>query len=340
MTAPPSRNQRLGIAIVVGALCGLVSWNIARSLPDHAYQDFAFVWFAARDFLAGQNPYQSVTSLTGRPMFFFPLTTALGVIPFVFLRLDLAGPIFVALSTAALAFVVTKAAWWPLLMFLSGSMVVSIVAANFATVLPLGFFVPWLGWLGVFKPNIGIAMLAYRPSWKNLLVMIALAGLSLVVRPTWPGEWLRAAMNSPYHFAPWRTAGGVLLVVALARWRLPEARMLLTMALLPSSPIAYEALPLFVIPRTRREMLVLAITTNVVVALTASTSFQGDPDAYLAVAQPAMVWLAYVPALVMVLSRQNIGPAPEWLERIAARPPKWIQGKRGELATISYLTRE
>ena len=340
MKAPPSRKQRLTIAIVVGTICGLVSWNIARSLPPHAYQDFGFVWFAARDLLAGQNPYQSVTSLTGRPMFFFPLTTALGVMPFVFLRLDLAGPVFVALSTAALAFVVTATAWWPLLIFLSGSMVVSIAAANFATVLPLGFFVPSMGWLGVFKPNIGIAMLAYRPSWKNLLLMIALAALSLIVRPTWPAEWVSAAMSSPYHFAPWRTAGGVLLVVAIARWRLPEARMLLVMALLPSSPIAYEALPLFVIPRSKREMLVLAITTNIVVALTASNSFQGDPDTYLAVAQPAMVWLAYVPALVMVLSRQNIGPAPDWLERIVARAPGWIQGKRGELATISFLTRE
>jgi hypothetical protein len=299
---------------------------IARSTPPNSYQDFAMVWFAARDLRAGFDPYQSVVSLTGQPMFFFPLTTPLAVTPFLVFPLKIAGPLFVALSATALAFVVTAIAWWPLLMFLSGSMIVAVVTANFAIILPLGFFVPWLGWLGVFKPNIGLAMLAYRPSWRNCVVIVVLGALSLIVKPDWPKEWLSTALASPFHFAPWRNAGGLLLFLAIARWRLPEARMLLVMALLPSSPIAYEALPLFTIPRDKREMLVLAIATNIIFALIASHSFQGERETYLAIAQPAMVWLAYVPALLMVLRRPNRGPAPEWLERIAARAPQWIAG--------------
>jgi hypothetical protein len=249
------------------------------------------------------------------------------MIPFACLPLAVAGPLFVALSCGALAFVISACAWWPLLMFASGSMIVAVIVANFAIVLPLGLFVPWLAWLGVFKPNIGIAILAYRPAARTLTLMVLITALSLAVRPTWPREWLSVAMASPFHFAPWRTAGGILLLAAITRWRLPEGRLLLALALVPSSPIAYEALPLFAIPRSKREMLCLAITTNVIFVLIAPYSLQADHDKYLSIAQPAMVWLAYMPALLMVLRRPNCGSVPAWLERIANRAPKWLAGK-------------
>ena len=74
-------------------------------------------------------------------------------------------------------------------------------------------------------------------------------------------------------------------------------------------------------------MLFLAITTNIIFVLIAPYSFQADHERYLSIAQPAMVWLAYMPALLMVLRRPNRGFAPQWLERIAKRTPAWIGGQ-------------
>ena len=318
--------QRLAVALAVGLLCGVASWLIIKPARRDSYQDFAFLWFAAKAILAGKSPYRTVLSTAGDPRFFYPLTTPLAILPFVVLSVRVAGPVFVGLSCGALAYVVTADAWWPLWIFGSGSMFVAIVAASFAIVLPLGLFVPWLGWLGVFKPNIGLAILAYRPARKTLFVMMAIGLISVAVQPSWPEEWLNVALKSPFHFAPWRVPGGFVVLLAVLRWRLPEARLLAIMALVPSSPIAYEALPLFVIPKNRIEMITLAITTNVVVALVGSMSLQGERLRYLAVAQPAMVWLVYVPALAMVLRRPNVGSAPDWLERASGKLPAWLRG--------------
>jgi hypothetical protein len=323
----PTQSTRIVVAVAMGLLCGAVSLASAIATPPPGYQDFAFLWFGAKAILAGKSPYEAVVSLSGNPIFYFPLTTPLAILPFVSLPLVIAGPLYVTLTCGALAYVVTAYAWWPLLMFASGSMVVAVLEANFATILPLGLFVPWLGWLGVLKPNIGLGILAYRPSWKNTLVMAALGAASLAVRPTWPQEWINAALHSPFHFAPWRTAGGFILCLAVLRWRQPEARLLVMMSLLPSSPIAYEALPLFIIPRSRVEMLILAVGTNLAFALVTPFSLQGEPAQYLARAQPAMVWLVYVPTLIMVLRRPNVGNVPHWLDRLALRAPAWIRGE-------------
>jgi hypothetical protein len=211
-----------------------------------------------------------------------------------------------------LAIAVTRTAWWPLLMFLSGSMLSSVIAAQASPLLTAAMLVPSLMWLGTFKPNIGLAMLAYRPSWRAAALMVGIALACLVIRPAWPLEWVKIAGQSPFHFSPWRVPGGAFLLLALARWRRPEARMLAMLSIVPSAPIAYEALPLFVIPETRREMFVLALLSFAVVAMTSGISEQRETAAYLARARPAIVWLLYLPALVMVLRRPNVkvvGPA-------------------------------
>jgi hypothetical protein len=238
----------------------------------------------------------------------------------------IAGPLFVALSSGTLAYVVSRSAWWPLLMFLSGSMVMSVRSASFSILLTLGVFLPSAAWLGVFKPNIGLAMFASRPSLKSAFTMMAIFVLSVAIQPSWPGEWFTAATASPFHFAPWRVPGGFIVALAALKWRLPEGRLLAALALVPSSPIAYEALPLFVIPRARGEMIILSVTTNIVVALTAQISLQGERFNYLSVAQPAMLWLVYVPALVMVLRRPNVGRIPTWAAEYVQRLPTWFRG--------------
>ena len=322
----PPRLARLLAAVAVGATCGFASWLVATHLPLNAYQDFAFWRRAARAVLEHDNPYAIVRGANQVPFFLYPLPSALAIIPLTWIPASLGGALFVGSSCALLAFAVTANAWWPLLMFLSGSMVLTVRTAQASAWLTAALFVPSLTWMGVFKPNIGLAILAYRPSWKHALIMIAIAGLSLLVMPTWPREWIATASRSPYHFAAWRVPGGVLLFAVLSRWRRPEARLIAMLALVPSSPIVYETLPLFVVPRTKQQMILLVILTNVMFLLTASISLQRDTQNYLDVARPAIVALVYAPAALMVMLRPNEGTLPTWLENRVTRLPSWLRG--------------
>jgi hypothetical protein len=214
----------------------------------------------------------------------------------------------------------------PLLVFLSGCLPLTIIAAQSSPLLAAGVFSPWLTWVGVFKPNIGLAMLAYRPSWKVAAVMLAIGAISVALYPWWPGEWLAMTRRSPFHFSVWRTPGGIVLALAVLRWRRPEARLVAAMSFLPTSPIVYEALPLAAVAKTRRDFLVFGILTNIAWALTIGRSTH-DADAFFAWSRPAMLWLVYVPCLVMVLRRPNVGDVSAWIESLSVRLPRWLRGE-------------
>ncbi len=297
------QSRRVLVAVTLGLACGLVSF---ASTFRHGFrgQDFAVFWTAARVLLSGGNPYHAIVLSDGGPAFFYPITAAIVVAPFAALPVLVAGPLFVALSCGLLAFAVTRdGQWWRLLMFASGSMVVSVVAAGWSTLVTVALFAPAFMWLGAVKPNIGLSMLAYRPSIRAALIMLAVALVSLAVLPTWPLDWLASVRASRVHFSPIMAPGGVLLLLAALKWRRPEARLLLAMAILPSSPVVYEALPLFVIPRTWREMLVLVLST--LAAYLATRGFAGDVFSFMQHGRSLVLWTCYLPALVMVLRRPN-----------------------------------
>jgi len=95
--------------------------------------------------------------------------------------------------------------------------------------------------------------------------------------------------------------------------------MLAMIALVPGGAVAYDALIVFTVAESSTEMLVLAISSTVMVLLMASLSLNVDPAAYIARAGPAMLWLIYIPALVMILRRPNVGALPEWILRLVPR---------------------
>lgn len=332
-TDSPKRARRVAVAIALGAACGVASW-LATRLPGFGQQDFSVWWMAARAILHGQNPYTTIVGISGRPAFYHPLPAAIATIPLAWLPPTIAGPIFIGASCAALAYVATAKAWWPLIMFLSGSMLASVMQAQWAPLLTAGILAPALTWIGVVKPNIGLGMLAYRPSIRTIAAMTLIGLASIAFRPTWPREWLASVSTSPFYFSPVQTIGGGVLLLALLKWRRPEARLLTVLAVLPSAPIPYEALPLFVIPQTRYEMMALTILSDAMYTATMNLSAQHEMAAYYAAGRPAIVWLSFVPALVLVLRRPNEGDVPEVIERFSQKLPRWLRGRRQAVATV------
>ena len=98
------------------------------------------------------------------------------------------------------------------------------------------------------------------------------------------------------------------------------------LALTPHSASAYELVPLFLVPATRIETLFLALMTWPAEVL---GGYAGDArSAVDYVTNHAHWYLAfvYLPALLMVLRRRNIGEVPGWLERRVDHLPLWIRG--------------
>jgi hypothetical protein len=99
------------------------------------------------------------------------------------------------------------------------------------------------------------------------------------------------------------------------------------MAIIPQNTTLYDTLPLFVIPATINEASILALASHgawhlAIARRAEATSLQvSDANAL------TYLVLLYLPALIMVLRRPNVGVVPAWIERIAARLPSRLRGE-------------
>ncbi len=143
-----------------------------------------------------------------------------------------------------------------------------------------------------------------------MCLAIALTAVSVLVWPTWPWAWLPNLREATYTIAPVTLTGGGLALLALWKWRRPEARLLATMACVPHTMLPYETLPLFLVPQTWREACVLLAGTAFAVALHRTGEPYVSPEAWVAASGGWIIWCVYLPCLVMVLRRPNVGDAP------------------------------
>jgi hypothetical protein len=323
--APPTRTRIL-IAIGLGLFAAAISW-FATHRPGFGVPDFHWWWVGARALLDGQNPYEVVPRVIGSEFrLFHPMPAMLVTLPLAYLPPDVALSLFSAISTAVLAYVVTRYSYHLLPLFLSASFAHAAVMGQWSLILTAAMLVPWLAFLGAVKPNVGIAMLGASLSWRAAAAMVAIVVISLALMPTWPKVWLAQLSSSPYHFSPLRTPIGFLTLAALARWRRPEARLLAVLGVVPQSPFVYEVLPLFLIPRTRFQSYALVIGSDLALGVYLYTRGM-DTSSFYRYNGLAIVIGLYLPALWMVLRRPNEGAVPAWLERASALLPSWLRGR-------------
>jgi len=182
--------------------------------------------------------------------------------------------------------------------------------------------VPWFGWAIACKPNAGIPVLSASPSTRALVTSISSAALlvvlSFLLQPSWVGDWLEALRGQP-HFRPYvLRPGGVILLLALLRWRRPEARWITAVACIPGTPGPQEALVFFSMQLTFRQLLVMGLLSHAAMWAAIPARQHGDFYSYVNVAAIANIAFIYVPALIIVLRRPNEGPVPAFLARVAA----------------------
>jgi hypothetical protein len=170
--------------------------------------------------------------------------------------------------------------------------------------------------------------LSRRHVWWALGGAVALTALGFLVLPGWFDAWRSALSDSPHIKSYILRPGGALLLAALLKWRRPEARLLAAMAIVPQSATLYETVPLFIIPGTLNEAALLSLLSHGAWHL--ALARRGDPTSLAIADANALTFLVmlYLPALVIVLRRPNVGVVPGWLESFAARLPAGLRGQR------------
>ncbi|HEX6536510.1 MAG TPA: hypothetical protein VF041_18110 [Gemmatimonadaceae bacterium] len=309
----PALAQRVAVAVAIGGASGLLCWAFIRRPGYHA--DFIYPWTAARALLAGENPYHVLSGGLAEPFqapLFYPLPAVIAALPLAVLPFAPAGALFFSLSAALLAFAVTSDGWARLPLFASGPFIVAASLAQWSPLVMAAALLPGMEWLGVTKPNLGVALAAYRPRWRALAGAVAVLAGSVVLVPGWPHDWARSiAFDRAHamHPIPLLLELGPLLALAAMRWRTADGRLLLALSLVPQKLFFYDQLPLALVARTARESLAFAAVTGGAALIWVMTTTAAARER---TAVPYVMLAVYLPALVLVLRRRAVsaGGAP------------------------------
>lgn len=317
---PPPITTRLIISAALGGWGAFITYFSLVVAPQHLAKDFTWPWRAARVLLEGNNPY-AVIQATGPYPFnvglFYPLTAAIATTPFAPFSPAIAGTLFFGLSAALLAFglTATRDGLARLPVFASAPFCMAAILCQWSPLITAAALLPALQFLCTTKPNLGLVAWIYRPSAKGAIAGAAFIGLSILLMPHWPFDWREALTAAPRYKGPvFRGLIGVVLLAGAIRWRRREGRLFLAMALTPQLSLFYDQLPLWLIPNTIWRSLALSAASWIAWS-------QWYPSralkASVAIAEPWVFWLVYVPALMLLLllPPRDVGVAPAGDER-------------------------
>jgi hypothetical protein len=276
------------------------------------FSDFDAMWVAGRSLAARTDPFvavQAARGVLGFPLL-YPMPAILVTLPFAVFSISIAAALWTGVSFGLLSFGLSRHAWWPLIAVASLPAVESAQLAQWSPILTCMALFPAVAVLALAKPTTGGAIaLAYLPNTARRSVIVGGAVLvlvSLAIMPTWIGRWTSVVLAAT-HFRPMilRPFGWVLLF-ALLKWRRPEARLIAFLAIVPQAGMAYDALPLVLVPSSRREAMVSAFASFAILPWRMVAQDNGATFTN-ATAHNAPLFLValYLPALLMVLMRPN-----------------------------------
>jgi hypothetical protein len=282
--------RRIAVSLVIGCASGAFCWFLMQRFHQDA-ADFRWALHLAHGVLARQNPYDT-------PFEQYPLTAGLFALPFVRLQPELAAGIFWGLSSALLAFGLTRHGYTRLLIFLAYPYWAGVLTVQWSPIIAASAFFPLLLPLTMAKPQVGLPVFLTRLSWRGVVACIAVGLVSLAVMPHWPALWLRQAGNYQY-FIPLLVFPGFLLALACVRYREHDARLLFLSALLPQRWF-FDSFILWLIPQSRRE-----IVWTVFFSWGAGIwRWYHIPHSYMEVGRITVI-LLYLPMLAVVLLRKR-----------------------------------
>ncbi|HEY6649572.1 MAG TPA: hypothetical protein VI217_21015 [Mycobacterium sp.] len=251
---------RWSLVASIGVLAG-VAMYVASVARGTGAGDMAWPLQAARDIIAGHDPYVQPVTVddAGNQWPTNPVTTAMPFLPFTWAPDAVIAAVFFGAMSALLAYGLTKEGkLWPLLTFASPAYVACVVYAQWAPLILATYYLPQLLPLALVKPSIALPVLLTRLNLKRALACAAVIAATFILCPWWwPPDWLVPSMKVYSGFTPILTLPGILVLLALIRWRDRRAWILVIAALVPQR-IVYDQLILWLVPQNAKRSLLLS----------------------------------------------------------------------------------
>jgi hypothetical protein len=315
--SPPLRLPAVLAAATIVGICAalLTMWSVHRR--PMWVSDLDQVIVGARVMMQGDNPYAHIGPAREWDSLwplYYPGPALVLATPLASLTVPVARAVFIATGMFAFTYALLRRAphCWPMLLSYPALAAVDLI--QWAPLLAAATWMPMLGFVAAAKPNIGVAMAAGAVNRRNAIISIGAAAIltivSLIVLPTWPGDWLAAIREAP-HIKPFilRPFGFILLLAAL-RFRLPEGRSMLALALVPMTAGPQEGLLLASLPRSRKEALLLALISHGMLPVARSTSSLATYQLLSERLAAGVLVFVFLPALAVLLLRANRAERP------------------------------
>ena len=241
------------VALGAGVLSALLSIWWQQSY----WVDLNLPLCSSRLLLSGKDPYAACyTDYNGNPSASYPLTTVLAFLPFALLPGAYLGvAVLWGVFNGLLAFGLFKQGKpWLFLVFLSAPYWASFAFHQFSPLMAAVYLLPGLLPLALLKPQIGLPVILSRLTRRRLVALLVFLGLTFLVYPGWLKAWLASARNYDGVIPLLIFPLGLLLLLALIKFRDPGARFLLLMACMPQRSI-YDTTALYLLPSSLRQML-------------------------------------------------------------------------------------
>jgi len=250
----------------------------------------------------GGSPYE--VRLRGSAPTLYPFPTMIVLWPLVLLPAVLWAPLFMGLSSGALAYaILCRGRPWQLLAFASPCYWSAMESVQWSPLLTAALLLPALLPLAVAKPQLAVVLAAGgRWTRKTVGAAAGIVLLSLLVYPRWPAEWLaRGQLQTFNGRVPLLVLPGFLLLASLLALRTREGRILAALSLTVQR-IFYDQLLLFALPRTAAQMGGLLLCSWAAAAV----SYLRGWFVFGSGAQDPRAWMATIiglllPALAMTL---------------------------------------
>lgn len=310
----PQVIPRLVASICIGICAAVVTDMLPQAITIQgvAIGDIGPPLVGLQRALHGDSPYDIL--LRSGPLALYPFTTMLVLAPFLLLPITAVAPVFCGVSSSVLSWaLLTGGHWWRLMAFLSVPYLMALYSVQWSPLFLAALLLPPLLPIALVKPQLGIALLA-AGKWNrwSLVATSAILLLSLILRPTWPIEWIQSGVTRFYDSrVPLLIAPGLLLAAAVFFVRSARGRLVLTMALIPQR-FYYDQLLLFFIPTSWRQMVFLLVISWTGAAWSLHTGAWNPASGYqIDAVWRVVVWTLYLPALAIL--------AHEWWTTVRGR---------------------
>lgn len=234
---------------------------------------------SARRLLSGEDPYSGCqTWYIDTPAAAYPLTTIIAFIPFSLLPGKVgAAVLWGAISGLLVYGLITNGKPHQWLIFLSSPYWIAFVYHQFSPLMAAIMLLPSLLPLALIKPQIGLPVILTNLTKRRLFTMFILILLTILVYPLWLRGWFLSVRSYDGVIPLLVLPLGPLLLLGLLKRKDKDVLFLFLMACVPQRSL-YDLTPLFLLPKSFRQMLIACYLSWVaVVPLLLSKSVWATP---------------------------------------------------------------